>query len=170
MNILNRIYYRFLTPEKYARKVGVKIGENCDIQTRYFGSEPYLIEIGNHVQITSGVKFFTHGGSWVFRDEYPNFDTFGKIIIGNNVYIGNDVMIMPGVRIPNDCIIGAGAVVTKSFDENGIILTGIPAKKTGTLHELKLKLLTFNVESKQMTGKEKKDFLLKLPIEKFIKK
>lgn len=128
MNILKRIYYRFLTQEKYAREVGVKIGENSDIQTKYFDTEPYLIEIGNNV------------------------------------------MIMPGGKIPNDCIVGTGAVVAKSFDEDGIIFAGVPARKTGTLHELRLKLQSFNVESKGMTEKEKKDFLLKLPIEIFIKK
>src|SRR5690554_6087907 len=92
----NLIKY-FYTPEVYAVKEGVKIGDNCYIATRAFGSEPYLIEIGNHVQITSGVKFFTHGGGWVFREEFPDLDTFGKIKIGNNVYIGNNALIMPGV-------------------------------------------------------------------------
>src|SRR5690606_38437325 len=89
----------FLSPLQYARKVGVKIGNRCRISTRYFGSEPYLIEIGDHVQVTAGVKFFTHGGGWLFRDELPYFDCFGKIKIGNNVYIGNNCLIMPGVTI-----------------------------------------------------------------------
>lgn len=73
-----------LSPEKYARYLGVKIGDNCDIQNVSFGSEPYLIEIGNHVQITSGTKFFTHGAGWVLRDKYPKIDFFGKIKVGDN--------------------------------------------------------------------------------------
>lgn len=54
----------FFNPEQYARKLGVIIGENCYIETRNFGSEPYLITIGNWVQITTDVTFLTHGGIW----------------------------------------------------------------------------------------------------------
>lgn len=97
----------FWRPEKLARFQGVKIGKNCDIQKVSFGSEPYLVEIGNYVQITSGTKIFTHGGGWLFRNQYPRFDYFGKVIIKNNVYIGNNSMIMPGLTIGNDVIIGA---------------------------------------------------------------
>jgi len=49
------------------------------------------------------------------------------VIIGNNVWIGTRVIIMPGVKIGDNSIIGAGAVVTKSFSANSII-GGVPAK------------------------------------------
>lgn len=54
---------------QYLRDLGVKIGENCEIySSASFGSEPYLIKIGNHVRINTGVKFVTHdGGVWVLR-------------------------------------------------------------------------------------------------------
>lgn len=62
-------YYRksFWPAEKYARHIGVKIGKSCNIQIIAFGSEPYLIEIGDYVQVTTGTRFFTHGGAWVLR-------------------------------------------------------------------------------------------------------
>lgn len=44
----------------YARKKGVKVGENCRIYIKNWGSEPFLISIGDHVTVTSGVKFITH--------------------------------------------------------------------------------------------------------------
>ena len=113
--IINFYRRKFWTPEKIARHIGVKIGHSSDIQIKSFGSEPYLIEIGNHVQITSGTKFFTHGAAWVLRDKYPEIDFFGKIKIGDNVYIGNDSLILPGVAIGSNVIIAAGSVVTKSF-------------------------------------------------------
>lgn len=59
--ILNKYRSLFWSAEKNARSQGVKIGENCDIQNVSFGSETYLIEIGNHVQITSGTKFLLTG-------------------------------------------------------------------------------------------------------------
>ena len=63
----------------------------------------------------------------VFRKENPNFDFYGKILIGNNVNIGNDVVIMPGVRVVDNVVIGAQSVITKSIPSN-IVVAGIPAK------------------------------------------
>src|SRR5690606_13502105 len=116
--ILNVYRRYFWSCEKYAKFLEVQIGEKCSIATKNFGSEPYLIEIGNYVQITNDVKFFCHGAAWVFRKHNPKFDFFGKIKIKNNVYIGNNALIMPGVTIGNNVIIAAGAVVTKSVEDN----------------------------------------------------
>lgn len=61
--IISEFYWRFLvTPEKYCRHIGVKIGRNCFISTKNMSSEPYLITIGNNVQLTKGVTIHTHGG------------------------------------------------------------------------------------------------------------
>lgn len=51
------------TPEQYARRIGVTIGKNCYINTKNWSSEPYLITIGNNVQVTQGVCIHTHGGA-----------------------------------------------------------------------------------------------------------
>lgn len=141
----------------FLRWQGVKIGDNCCIYSYSFGSEPYLIEIGNHVQITAGVKFFTHGGGWVLREEYPDFDCFGKIKVGNNVYIGNDALIMPGVTIGNNVVIGAGTVVTKSVPDNSVV-AGNPGRIIGNISSFKEKMLKYNFHSKSV--KNKKAFIL----------
>ena len=116
---------------KLLRKSGVKIGEECEIyKDVVFGSEPYLIEIGDHVRITNGCKFITHdGGVWVIRQlmDDNEIDLFGKIIVGNNVHIGMNCIIMPNVKIGNNVIIGCGAVVTKDIPD-GEIWGGVPAK------------------------------------------
>jgi|SRR5690554_2866174 len=160
---------KFWSPEKYARYTGVKIGKNCDIQKVSFGSEPYLIEIGNHVQITSGTKVFTHGGGWVFRDQYPKLDYFGKVKIKNNVYIGNNSMIMPGVTIGNDVIVGAGSIVTKSIPD-GKIVAGNPARIVGETSEFVEKIKQYDVGSKGMSYEEKRKYLLSLEEDRFIRK
>lgn len=144
--------------EKYYRKRGAKIGDKCSIRTKYFGSEPYLIEIGNHVQITDDVRLFTHGGGWVFRDKYPNFDSFGKICIKDNVYIGNCALIMPGVTIEENVIVGAGSVVTKSIPKNSIV-GGNPAKIIGKTDELLKRMLLYNLNIKNLNYKAKQKFL-----------
>ncbi len=130
-NYLNRQYkIKTMNPSDYARSLGVKVGENCDIGISYFGTEPYLIEIGNHVQITADVRFFNHGGSWVFREKNPNFDYSGKIKIGNNV------------------IIGASVVVTKSIPDNSIV-GGNPARIIGNVNELFERISKYNLNCKQ---------------------
>lgn len=164
-------FYRktFWSPLRYARYLGVNIGDECVIGTKYFGSEPYLITIGNHVQITKDVRFFTHGGGWVFRKKYPLMDTFGKVFIGDNVYIGSCSLIMPGVKIGDNVVIGAGTVVTKSIVKNSIV-AGNPGRVIGSIQDLEKKMSALNLKSKGMNYQIKKDFLLSLAEEKFISK
>jgi acetyltransferase-like isoleucine patch superfamily enzyme len=113
---------------KYWRRQGMKIGQNCYINNVSFSTEPYLIEIGNHVAIAAGTAFLTHDGAiWCFRNELRNADIFGKIKIGNNVFIGNNCTILPNTIIGDNCIIGAGSTVRGQFPENSVII-GNPAK------------------------------------------
>lgn len=166
-----KCYYkkRVSSAEDFAKYLGVKIGRNCDIQDVNFGSEPYLIEIGNHVQVTNGVKFFTHGAAWVLRDKNPDVDFFGKIKIEDNVYIGNNSIILAGVTIESNVIVAAGSVVTKSV-VNGQIVGGNPAKIIGYVAEFAVKIKEFDVKSKGLNFEDKKKHLLSLDDSKFIRK
>ena len=116
---------------KYARKIGVQVGDNCRfVDQPNWGSEPYLISIGNHVLISFKVTFITHDAStWCFRekDPYKNVYKFGKISVGDNCFLWAHSIILPNVKIGNDCIIGAGSVVTKNVPD-GEVWAGVPAK------------------------------------------
>lgn len=170
MKKIIELYKRlFWTCEKYAKKAGVNVGSDCYISTKYFGSEPYLITIGNHVQLTTGVRIFTHGASWVLRSKYPDFDLFGKVRIGNNVYVGNCAMIMPGVCIGDDVVIGAGTVVTKSI-ASGSVVAGNPGKVIGNIKEYEEKHIKYNLGLKGVDSNEKMRILLSLSDEDFISK
>jgi acetyltransferase-like isoleucine patch superfamily enzyme len=134
LSILQRVHVILLNKAsnkskiKYLRKQGMKIGDNCRISTMSFSTEPYLIEIGNHVAIASGTDLITHdGGIWGFREDLGQADIFGKIKIGNNVFIGNSCIILPNTTIGDNCIIGAGSVVRGKYPENSVIV-GNPAK------------------------------------------
>jgi acetyltransferase-like isoleucine patch superfamily enzyme len=85
---------------KYARYKGVQVGDNCRVYTRNFGSEPWLISIGDKVTVTSGVVLLTHDGStWLMNDEKGRRYLYRRIEIGNNVFIGVNSIVMPGVKI-----------------------------------------------------------------------
>lgn len=146
--IIRKIRYR-LNPKcavKLAREIGVcftaEAGkEKCRILSEpsaIFGSEPYLVTVGQNVEITAGVVFITHdGAAWTLRnfdEKYKNLDIFGPITVGNNVFIGNNAIILPGVTIGDNVVIGAGAVVSKDIPSNSVA-AGLPAKVIRSLEE-----------------------------------
>lgn len=139
MSISKKIFLIFLRYYKgrisLARYLGVKVGKNCRIYIDDFGSEPFLIEIGNNVTITSGCKLLTHDGStWLIRDDKGRRYLYKKITIGNNVFIGVNSILMPGVQIGNNVIIAAGSIVTKSIPD-GVIVAGNPVKIIGNYYQ-----------------------------------
>ncbi|AWV98049.1 acyltransferase [Arcticibacterium luteifluviistationis] len=155
--------------EKQAKLAGVKIGVNNFIASKFWGSEPYLIEIGNNCSITDGVKLFTHGGARAVRKQHPKFDCFGKVAIGNYVYIGTNSLIMPGVSIGDNVLVAAGSVVSKSIP-SGYVVGGNPAKIICKLEKYIENNLQYNQNSKGLSGADKKALLLSAPNEKFITK
>ena len=171
LNKIKSIYRRlFWSLEKQARFVGVEIGNNNFVASSFWSSEPYLIKIGNHCQITAGVKIFTHGGGGgAIRYKYPDFDAFGKVVIGDYVYLGNNVLIMPGVTIGDHVIVAAGSVVTKSIPSNCVV-GGNPARFISSIDEYEKKNLQYNTHSKGLDFETKKKLLLSLDDNKFIRK
>lgn len=166
---LHIITWKFYNNEEriaYLRKQGIRIGMDCFISSDVrFGTEPYLISIGNNVRLTSNVKFVTHDGSlWVLRNmgmTSKDADFFGKIIIGDNVNIGWNSIIMSGVTIGNNVIVGVNAVVTKSIPDNSVV-AGVPARVIETIDEYYEKNKTKIVNTKFMGYAEKKEYLLSL--------
>ena len=159
----------FWSLERQAKDAGVKMGKDNFIASRFWSSEPYLISVGSHCDITVGVKLFTHGGSRVLRNKYPKFDSFGKVTIGDYVYLGNNVLVMPGVEIGNHVLVAAGSVVTKSIPSDCVV-AGNPAKYICSIQEYEEKNIKYNTNSKGMDAVSKKELLLSLGEEKFIKK
>ena len=134
-------YNRF-TVADYFRKQGAQIGEGCSIIPRFLGNEPYLVKIGNHVTIAEGVTFITHdGGVWLFREEIPDLQVFGPIVIEDNCVIGQNAVLMPNVHIGSNSIVGAGSVVISDVPSNSIVM-GIPARLFGSIDKYKEKCIS----------------------------
>jgi acetyltransferase-like isoleucine patch superfamily enzyme len=125
----------------YARAIGVRLGTGCRIYTSRFGTEPFLISLGDNVTVTSGVTFITHDGSLgLTRDDNGRRYTYGRIEIGSNVFIGINTIIMPAVRIGDDVVIGAGSLVNKSVPD-GSVVGGVPIKTLGKFADFKKRAL-----------------------------
>jgi acetyltransferase-like isoleucine patch superfamily enzyme len=162
-----KLYRRYLLKESgldVAKRIGVRVGEGCRFIAASeftFGSEPYLISIGNHVEIAAEVRFLPHDGAvWVFRESEPEIDLIRPIVVGNNVFIGFRSVILPGTEIGDNCIIGACSVVRGRIP-SGSVVAGVPAKVIKMVSEYRKGIDSLLVETKEFSRLEKKDVLLK---------
>ena len=88
-----------------------------------------MITIGNNVTISNDVQLLTHDNS-IDRISPEVSDILGEIRIGDNCFIGAHAIILPGVTLGKEVVVGAGAVVTKSYPD-GSIVAGNPARLIG---------------------------------------
>ena len=150
------------SPIGYARKIGVNMkGRVYLYGSPVWGSEPWLITLGDNVHITQGVKFITHdGGTLLFRDRVPDLEITKPITVGDNVYFGNNVIVLPGVTIGSNVVIGAGAVVSRDIPDNSVAV-GVPARVIKTTDEYFEKLQKESLHLGHLKGQEKDLALMK---------
>ena len=89
------------------------------------------ISIGKESMLSNGIKIICGDGHIIYdnkTDEYLYNNNNKFCEIGDHVWIGMNNIICKNVKIPNNCIIGAGSVVTKSFSEENCAIAGNPAK------------------------------------------
>jgi acetyltransferase-like isoleucine patch superfamily enzyme len=119
------------------RRRGVRIGEGCQLFTNSFSTEPYLVDIGNRVGISGGTQFITHDASvWLIRPERPKAQVLGRIRVGDNTFIGENCLILPGTTIGAGCVIAAGSVVRGIIPDNSLVI-GNPSRIVGRASLLK---------------------------------
>ena len=99
-------------------------------------TRPWLISIGNNVQITSGVTILTQGYHWAVVKGVNGeiLGSSGEVRIGNNVFIGMNSTILKGAKIGNNVIIGANSLVNKDIPDN-VVVAGNPAVVVSSLEE-----------------------------------
>lgn len=157
MNILYRVILKIHTSYlqfiqniylKLCIAKGLKVGRKVRfVEVPQFGTEPFLIEIGDETTFSNNVRFVNHDGgqnALHFFEKYKDVRTFGRIRIGKQCLIGADTILMPGVEMEDNCILGAGSILTTSM-KKGSVFAGIPAKFICTIEEYGDKLLANNV-------------------------
>lgn len=133
LNKIRRIFERLFlgkTTEDYELQYlldrGMKIGKNChlySINTIDHGL-PHLISIGENVTISTNVTILTHDAS---TNIVKCGTKLGRVIIGNNVFIGTGSIVLCNTKIGNNVVVGAGSIVTKDLPSIGVY-AGQPAK------------------------------------------
>lgn len=130
-----------------------------------WGSEPWLVTLGNHVEISTQVTFLTHdGATWCFREDerYKDVIRYGKIEIRDNCFIGANVTILSGVTIGPNTIIGASSVVTKDIEPDSVY-AGNPARRICSLHDYAEKCLRETPDyDKDMYQEDKRQEVLRI--------
>ena len=135
MNYLKEIIYRLrgeYTTEKLI-SMGLKVGKNFDRLNSVIldPSHCWLIEIGDNVTMAPRVHVLCHDAS---TKQFLNYTKIGRVSIGNNVFIGAESVILPGVTIGNNVIVGANSTVTHDISNNTVV-AGTPAITICTLEE-----------------------------------
>ncbi|PFW54205.1 hypothetical protein COL13_25160 [Bacillus cereus] len=153
---------------QYYRDMGVKIGSNMRTFSPLTSAEPYLLEFKDEITISSDVKFITHDNA-TGKAIPEATDSFGKITIGNNCFIGLNSIILPGVELADDIIVGAGSVVTKSFLQEGVVIAGNPARVVTTVEKYRDKYRKYAMNRIGLSAEEKKQMILNNP-DKWIEK
>ena len=135
MSFIKEMLYRIrgeFTTEKLV-SMGMKVGKNFK---RLNGvildpAHCWLIEIGDNVTIAPRVHILCHDAS---TKQFLNYTKIGRFNIGDNVFIGAESIVLPGVNIGNNVIIGAGSVVTSDIPDNSVVV-GIPARVISSLDD-----------------------------------
>lgn len=146
MNVIKEFVYRLrgdYTTERLI-KMGMKVGANFE---RLNGvildpSHCWLIEIGDNVTMAPRVHILCHDAS---TKMFLNYTKIGRVTIGNNVFIGAESVVLPGVTIGDNVIVGANSTITHDIPSD-VVVVGSPAQKLCSTEEYLLK------EKRRMNG------------------
>ncbi|OBX25642.1 sugar O-acetyltransferase [Gelidibacter algens] len=110
----------------------IQLGENVYMNFNCCILDVGIVKIGNNTMLGPNVQIYTATHPLKFKARNNGLEYAKPITIGNNVWIGGNSTICPGVTIGNNVVIGAGSVVTKSFPDD-VVIAGNPAKIIKTI-------------------------------------
>ena len=127
--ILGKIHGNFVIGQSF----WCDYGYNIEIGSNFYSNHNLVIldcakvTFGDNVFIAPNCGFYTASHPLDKEERNEVIVVAKPIKVGNNVWIGGNVTVLPGVEIGDDTIIGAGSVVTKSIPE-GVIAVGNPCR------------------------------------------
>jgi len=124
------------------RSLGARVGRHTRIFGQLDGVNPQLVTLGNYCVVGVQSAVLTH---CPIKGGMP-------VVIGNYVWMGFDVKILPDVTVGSYCVIGAGSVVTKNIPDNSVV-AGVPAKVIRELTDEEIICLISDLESDEPIGK-----------------
>lgn len=105
----------------------IKIGNNISTNNNKFICAANYIEIGDDNLIGQNVTIMDHEAHGIEPDKRRQLGNIGKVLIGRNVWLGNNVTILKNSEIGDNSIVAVGAIVSGKFPAN-VVLGGVPAK------------------------------------------
>ncbi len=108
-------------------------GYNIELGKNFYSNHNLIIldcakvTFGDNVFIAPNCGFYTAGHPLDYETRNKGLEWAKPITVGNNVWIGGNVVVLGGVTIGNNVVIGAGSVVTKDIPDNSLAY-GVPAK------------------------------------------
>ena len=109
------------------KKSKIVIGKRVATNNNLFLCAANYIEIGDDTLIGQGVTIMDHEGHGIDPGKRRQIGEIGEVIIGRNVWLGNNVIVLKNTVIGNNTIVAAGAVVSGTFPAD-VIIGGVPAK------------------------------------------
>lgn len=127
--ILEKTKESFLIEQPFMCDYGynIEIGENFYANHNLMILDGNKVEFGDNVFIAPNCGFYTAGHPLDYKRRNKGLEYAKPIKVGNNVWIGGNVVVLPGVTIGDNSVIGAGSVVTKDIPSN-VVAVGNPAK------------------------------------------
>lgn len=110
----------------------IEIGEKFFANTNLVILDEAKVKFGDNVFIAPNCAFYTVGHALDPIERNKDIQYCYPITVGNNVWIGGNVVVLPGVTIGNNVTIGAGSVVTKDIPDN-VVAVGNPCRIIKTI-------------------------------------
>lgn len=127
--ILGKTKENFLIEQPFICDYGynIEIGENFYSNHNLTILDGNKVKFGDNVFIAPNCGFYTAGHPLDYETRNKGLEYAKPITIGNNVWIGGNVVVLPGVTIGDNVVIGAGSVVNKDIPSN-VVAVGNPCK------------------------------------------